>query len=125
MHGWLSGIVVPPGGSGSWVSFLLLNLVGYKDDFPWTKKPKPCRWQVKRVPTPPPTPQLPASAPPAALTSASWSQPFAGSIASSAAPKRASTWVQSKEEEEEEEERRLSAGVQHEEEEEEEDKEEE
>ena len=88
---------------------LLLNIVGYKAYFPTS----PSRWQVKG--SMPPTPPPPASTPPAALTSACWSQPSAGgSIASSAAPKRATRWVHTMEEDEKEveEARRLSAGVQ-------------
>ena len=55
---------------------LLLNLVGYKAYFPTSEQSKPSRWQVKGSTTP--TPPLPASTPPAALTSACWSQPLAG-----------------------------------------------
>ena len=61
---------------------VLLNLVGYKSLF---EQSQPSRWQVKGSP-PPPTPPLPAST--------SWRQPLAGgSIASSAAPRRAA-WVE-------------------------------
>ena len=118
----------------------MMDRVGCKASPPREQSP-PSRWQVKTTPPPastppaaltspseqskhsrwqswqvkgstPPTPPPPASTPPAALTSACSSQPWAGgSIATSAAPKRAPTWSQpiGEEEDDEEEEPRVSA----------------